>query len=820
MKNRRTWFFRTGVLVALACRPGLANEPIRIVDDGAARAAVVVPSGCPGQTKAAAELLVRYVQESSGAELSLLSEEHANEDGKPVTIHVGADAYVKQLELRLDQLDDDGFVIRGVDKQNIVLAGPTPYGTEFSVCEFLERYLGVRWLMPGPEGTDVPARKNIDVPLAEVREEPAFFSRLFSGLSGPQVTWARRNRMHGRVQFHHNLQRLVAPEKYGETHPEFFPIRDGKRYIPPDSHTHGWQPCFSAPGLAEEAAKTICAYFDEHPDATSYSLGVVDSSGHCECEQCQARDPKEKNFLGRRDCSDRYYGWCNQVVQRVLKKHPDKWFGCLAYSEVAQPPSRVQLNPRIIPYMTYDRMKWIDPELEADGKHMTEAWQEASPVLGWYDYIYGSAYCVPRVWFHLMSDYYRYAREHGVRALYAEAYPNWGEGPKLHVSLKLQWDPDQDVDELLREWYVRAVGPDAADDLAAYYAHWENFWTRRILESEWFTKSGQYLRFYNPGYLADVTAEDISKSRRLLENVLQKAGTPKQKARAELLMLAFEYYEASAVAYAGRGRAEELTVGNAADAVSILDEAERRLAMARKRQRLVTEVFPKHRELLHPIDFDRYPMLRGDSWGTGLIWTVFDWAKRNEQVRQRLARLTETSEAASLPAKTMLMMLDDNSRSLAENPSFEAEDGKWPADWSRWVKWGIGAISSSPRAAHSGESGVLCQGVKRGGPLQTVPFYPGRYGAVASVRVPQAPRGNATITLSITPLDESGANLPDVSTTVRAKPGDWKQIAAAGEIPAEINEKTVKSLRLIVVVDGFESDEEVHLDDMALFKLE
>lgn len=140
---------------------------------------------------------------------------------------------------------------------------------------------------------------------------------------------------------------------------------------------------------------------------------------------------------------------------------------------------RVAINPRIIPYMTYDRMKWIDAELAADGKRITEAWQAASPVLGWYDYIYGSAYCVPRVWFHLMSDYYRYARNHGVRAMYAEAYPNWGEGPKLYVSLKLQWNPDRDVDELLREWYVRAVGPDAAGDLADYYADWEDFWTLR-----------------------------------------------------------------------------------------------------------------------------------------------------------------------------------------------------------------------------------------------------------------------------------------------------------------------------------------------------
>ncbi len=45
-------------------------------------------------------------------------------------------------------------------------------------------------------------------------------------------------------------------------------------------------------------------------------------------------------------------------------------------------------------------------------------------------------------------------------------------------------------------------------------------------------------------------------------------------------------------------------------------------------------------------------------------------------------------------------------------------------------------------------------------------------------------------------------------------------MAAAGDIPAAINDKPVKSLRLIVVVDGFGPDEEVHLDDLMMFKID
>ena len=822
------------VVFTILARQSIAAEKIRLVSNGQARAVVVVPAGADEQTKDAAALLVRYVKESSSAALGILDEAAARAERQLVQIHVGQTAYVEGLGLGLDKLDRDGFVIRGVDDRHIVIAGPTPYGTEFGVYEFLERYVGVRWLMPGEDGDDVPAHQILAVPVEEVRQEPAFFSRLFSGLrGGAQTTWAKRNRWHGRVSFHHHLIRLFPPETYTKTHPHFFPIiksrkkgpghQDDGRFLPPTNSTHAWQPCFTADGIVDEAVKNICRHFDEHPDVPSYSLGVNDSGGHCECAKCQAKDPGGDNFLGRRDVSDRYFEWCNKVVERVLEKHPDKFFGCLAYSEIAQPPSRVKVHPRIIPYMTYDRMKWVDPELRAEGEEMTKRWQQMCPTVGWYDYIYGSAYCVPRVWFHHMAEYYRFGHAHGVRALYAEAYPNWGEGPKLYVSLKLQWNPQLDVDELLRDWYVRTVGEDAAGDLAAYYSHWEDFWTRRILESKWFTKRGQYLRFNNPSYLGEVTEEEIAKCRGLLEHVVQKARTPKQKARAKLLLRAFEYYEASAIAYAAQRVQAAQAIRTESDALRVLDQAERYVRMAHKRKRLVLEEFPKDPVLRHGLGWDRLPLVRGENWASNLHWAVFGCAAKSDgPVRQRLRRIAASSDSLlATHAKLMLMLIEKEDKPFSLSPSFEHPEGKWPSSWSPWVKWGIGSMTQSPAAARTGTQGVLCKGMKRGGPNQTVPVTPGRYAAVAFVRVPRQPKGDATITLGMTLRNEKGQNLPNSPTTViRAAACDWTPVATAGDVPAKVGKDEVKKVLLIVIVNGFEPDEEVHLDDVAMFRLE
>jgi hypothetical protein len=253
----------------------------------------------------------------------------------------------------------------------------------------------------------------------------------------------------------------------------------------------------------------------------------------------------------------------------------------------------------IVPFMTYDRMKWIDPTIEKQGKELTELWTKQSTRIGWYDYIYGTPYLVPRVYFHKMAEYYRYAHQQGVHAMYAEAYPNWGEGPKLYVALKLQWDPHLDVDVLLKEWYEAAVGKKAADDLAAYYQLWEDFWTHRVKISEWFKRGGQYLHFTEPGYLELVTYEDIEKSRHLLEAVVKKTETPEQKKRAELILRAFEYYEASAVAYLGLVK-NNLQPGK---------DKKYYDKMSKKRLDLVNE-FENDPVLIHPLRFDRWEKLR------------------------------------------------------------------------------------------------------------------------------------------------------------------------------------------------------------------
>ncbi|MCP4642335.1 MAG: DUF4838 domain-containing protein [bacterium] len=802
--------------IVLAGALGSASADVTIVQDGQPVARVVLPEDASQQVKDAAALLVSCVRESTGAELPL----GTDADGETV-IYVGC--VPDGLDLDQAGLDDDGFNIAFPDETSVVVLGATDWGTEFGVCEFLERYVGVRWLLPGPDGTDIPKRNSIVLPEEPVRQEPAFFSRLFSGLANStQLTWARRNRMRGRVSFHHNLLKLFPPETYTETHPEFFPMLKGERFLPPTNDTHHWQPCFTAPGIVDEAVANIIRFFDEHPEATSYSLGANDSSGYCECGRCLARISGDKNFLDRVDYSDLYYAWANQVIEGVLAKHPDKWFGCLAYSEVAAPPKAVAVHERLIPYMTYDRMKWKDPELRATGEDLTRTWHAQSPVLGWYDYIYGSPYCLPRVWFHHMGDYYRFGHANGVRTQYAEAYPNWGEGPKLYVSLKLQWDPTRDVDELLDEWYVRCVGADAAPYLARYYAHWEGFWTGRALESSWFSKGGQYLAFYSPGYLRDIDRDEIRQSREWLETTVAKAQTPKQKARAELILRAFEYYEATAYAYLGDPDAGELAAESEKQALALLDRAQGAQDYAQKRRELALDVFPNDPVLIHPLTITQYSGLDGAAWGGGTaVWQVFEWAANEGRVRDRLHHLAAESDSTTvrLQAEAVLAHVEGQAESLLKNPSFEDGAGTAAEGWSWWVKWATGTMGRSDRVSRTGSYSVCCDGMKRGGPVQVVKAEPGCYSLMCFVYVPDDQDVSFTATLKMALRDADGKDLASPTAECNPVPGRWTVVGVASKVPAEVGGKEVATILPILVVDGLEPGEQAYFDDLMLYHL-
>lgn len=534
--------------------------------------AVWPPYDCAKTPTVLAEFLTEYIRKSTGVKLTI-TKEAARTPGR-IAIHCGNTEYVRKLNLPLASMDEDEFLIAFPDSKNIVIAANYQHGVEWGVDEFLERYVGVRWLFAGPLGEHIPIHHTLAVAPIEVRSKPAYLSRNI-GFDNKRLElgeWARLNRLRRRIKADHNLGVLFPPAKYTASHPEFFPIQNGQRLLPAANCLINWQPCFTAPGIVDEAIKNITEYFRMHPEKQSYSLSVNDNDGYCECSTCTAKDGNRLNYCGRRDHSPSYYEFCNRVAAGVGKVFPTKRFGLYAYGGVAEPPADMVLDEHLVPLITYDRMTWIDPQIEKRGQAITREWAKRCAEIGWYDYLYGDWYLVPRVYFHKMAEYLRYGCANKVRHFYGEVYicSDYREGPKDYLTMKLLWNPALDVDATLKDWYECAVGQDAAPFLAKYFDLWENFWTKRIPQGEFFKANANrtYLEYSDLRYFQDLRAEDFIDGEKLLKRALAATQNEIQRQRVQILLNGLKKSQAVALLHI---RFAELNrkLGQARDVLSV-----------------------------------------------------------------------------------------------------------------------------------------------------------------------------------------------------------------------------------------------------------
>jgi len=283
-----------------------------------------------------------------------------------------------------------------------------------------------------------------------------------------------------------------------------------------------------------------------------------------------------------------------------------------------------------------------------------------------------------------------------------------------------------------------------------------------------------------------------------------------------MLIRAFEYYESSAYAFprkdvAGRPIDSEQT------ALEAIADASGRIEHAARRRHLALNVLAEDPVLQHALPLSRYGALDGSGWGATSLWTIYDWLERSDAVRARIADLAATAESRMVrdQANIMLALVGGGElENLAANPSFEE-----PGAWNLWVKEETGRMLYSEDVAHSGTRSILCDGMRRGGPYQSIKLEPGRYAAVCFVYTPEGQAASGTVELAITPRDGAGNNLPGLSTTVVPEAGRWLAVATGGDIPAQISGKDVAGALFLPIVNGFKEGDKLYIDDIALFRL-
>jgi len=215
--------------------------------------------------------------------------------------------------------------------QTVLFEGRWPTPTCFAVYSFIEDDLGVRWFAPGDLWEYVPRGKRgeLVVSVEERVKVPDTSPRIWSGHAWfpDWQAWDMRNKtvlseVVPRREFQNNLYRVFPPSKYAKTHPEYYPLINGKRWIPSKGENH-WRPCESNPDVLRLTVEYARKWFDTHPNIDSFSLGMDDISHLCGCANCRAMDPHPDSYE-KHEFSDRHYKFVNAVAREIAKTHPDR----------------------------------------------------------------------------------------------------------------------------------------------------------------------------------------------------------------------------------------------------------------------------------------------------------------------------------------------------------------------------------------------------------------------------------------------------------------------------------------------------------------
>ncbi|MGI2295327.1 DUF4838 domain-containing protein [Paenibacillus sp. GXUN7292] len=807
--------------------PAPPEEELTIVNQGQSNAVIIVEDDAAPEALEAAAALEGYIKKATGATIPVMTANDFSLQENDFTgqTRINVDHYTAKeashIETALEGLDDQGFVIRP-HEDTITIIGPTAFGTRNGAYDFLERYADIRWLMPGPEGVDIPQSADLLVPMIEVIEDPVFAHRLISaGLDSDE--WWKANKLQlgtaRTVRFQENLYTLFPPEKFLATHPEFYPV--GSNPKPGDKYSY--QPCFTAAGSVDAAVQGIIDYFAANPTATSFSLGINDNINFCETDPNHPYYPGVLNSIGFVNMSEIYYAWVNEVVEQVLEVYPDKWFGLLAYYNVMDPPS-FPVHPRVVPFITKDRMAWMDDDIRAAGHQQMEDWQAKAEQIGWYDYMYGTLYVLPRVYPHLMAETLQYAAQNNVYGHYNEMYHNAGDGPKAWLNAKLMWNPDQDVDVLLQEWYERTVGPEAAEDLAALYDYWEDIWTDRMQQSAWFirNKDSTYLRFEEQDYVEMITKADFDISMPLIESVVAKAGTSLQKSRANKLLSMFKYYEASALSYSK----DIDPIEDEVTALAVLDNIEANLADRVE--------YGSQRDPLW-LAFSNDPILRfrTNHWYQWFgynrteFWNVVNYLRNNEPnggtVTNSVIDLASNDDSSAV-GMFANMLRGVNERSLVSyttNSSFE-EGSSAASPWMYWNPNGTANIGRVTDVAHTGSASLLVgNATHRAGAYQIFDVQSGLTAAeVYYYSPPGTDRGGVRLVATL--QGANGKTLGDIispTMPLADTAGEWASVSLFEWIPASIRGETVKKVLLNAQV-WEAAGTQVYLDNVHFYVME
>ena len=441
-----------------------------LFQNGNSEYSIVIDKDAPASEQYAACELQSWLREVGGVSLPIVGPDDG-EQGKRLV--VGYNSIVQEAfpDAEKQSASDDSFTWRSKEG-DILFWGGSERGTLYSVYDFLEDQLGIRWysedVTVAPKAKkwsfselchhEVPALVVRDNCMLAPRTNPVFSARLrnnFTRLPGKEPGTTLPGTAEGYWGVH-AMAGHVPADKYFKEHPEYFSLYNGKRCTD--------QLCLSNPEVLKICIESMRKAMRENPDFMIYSMEQLDNMQpcQCQCEDCQA-------IISRYGGDSGIMVWfVNQVADAIKDEFPDKYVGTFAYRYTRHAPTGIVPRDNVV-----IRLCSIECCLlhDFEGCEMNQPfmkdlqdWSAIAKNLYIWDYATDfSYYCLPVANFKLLQPKIKTFCDHNAMGMLEQGdyQTRTCELKELRAYLvsKLMWNPDEDVEAIIKEFTDGYYGP-------------------------------------------------------------------------------------------------------------------------------------------------------------------------------------------------------------------------------------------------------------------------------------------------------------------------------------------------------------------------
>lgn len=521
----------------LAVTMGCA-APAALVTAGKSDYVIYHSQDAPASVKLAATELQSYLEKVTGARLAVVTEPR-----EPM-VSIGANTASQAAKVDLKDVPLEGFRI-AVRGRNIYILGPdtadgqttpqggTSAGTLNGAYAFIERFLGVRWLMAGPHGDYVPAMQSVTIPDQDIKDAPFFINRRVpytQERTEASKQWWARQRLGYSLLLSHGHNWTAIPTSAFKEHPEWFAEIGGTRTPPSGTY----KLCATDKGMIEAFAQAAIKHFDENPQSTCYSLSPSDGGGWCQCARCKALYETDPN--GEVSVTPAIIQFYNGVAEIVAKKYPEKVLAGYVYAAYVYPPSKpfkLAQNMFLVWAPSFDYgFTLYRPALQQRWDDLAPQWMKVTENISFYDLpncTHNELGAPNPPGLEILEFLYPRLKKHGFKGVYVYGSPAWGyAGPMNYLLAKLAWNPDINIRATFSE-YIEKCYAQGAEEMKQFYLLLDDETKRYFIENE---KESYVL---SEGRLRDVYGKNFPELERLYRAAEAKITDPEAKARLAMM---------------------------------------------------------------------------------------------------------------------------------------------------------------------------------------------------------------------------------------------------------------------------------------------